>query len=153
MASLPLTYMEHIAVDEDWLDEKLRALKTILYLVMASGPRCYSPHTEGVDAKLILSTERGNLININLLWNKNPKTLADIPICHVLPKHPTSADKGSPAVFIRGPLKAQFRLVHNVDDDQVFVSELLQKRNRIKPQLTQHSIYDLVLCQWPKGKA
>ena len=141
-----------IDVDEDWLDETLRGLKTILHLTMASGSRRYSHRTEGVSAKLVLAPEHGNVIDVNLLWDDSPKSIRDLPIRHVLPRYPTTENKGDPVLFIRGPRKGLFGIVHNVDDEHVMVSELAKKKGRRAklPEPAEHSKYDLTTCQWPK---
>ena len=137
-------------MDEDWLDESLRRIN--LYLAMASGRRRYSYATEGVDAKMILSRERGNVIDVQLLWGSTPKYLRDLPIRHVLPQHPTAEQKGDPVLFIRGPRKGQFGTIHSADDGFVMVSELHKKKGRHSklPKPTKHSRYNLTMCQWPK---
>ena len=140
-------------MDEDWLDEDLRALQTALHLEMASGPRHYSHSTQGINARLVPSAEHGNIINVSLLWQNNPKSLKGLSIRHVVPRHPTSSNKGDPVVFIRGPFKAQFRVVEDVDNEHVKVSEIVKKKSRYKkPDCTEHSRYDLVISQWPKAR-
>jgi hypothetical protein len=139
------------AVDEDWLDESLRGLQTVFHLDMASGSRRYSRATEGVRAKLTPSAEHGNIVNIILLWDQSPKSIKGLPIRHVVPHHPTSKNMGDSVVFIRGPLKAQFRVVDHVDGERVFVSEIGKKKSRSKgPALMEHSLHDVMLSQWPK---
>jgi hypothetical protein len=140
-------------VDEHWLDKSLRALKIPLLLEMASGPRRYSATTESVAAKLIVFPERGDVISVNLLWNQKPEALYDIPIHHVVPKHPTLENKGDPVLFIRGDLKTEYRVINRVEDDLVFVSEIPKTKKQVKTQHSEpkaHSKYDFVLCQWPK---
>jgi hypothetical protein len=144
--------VKHVAVDEDWLDKSLRALKMPLLLEMASGSRRYSATTESVAAKLIVLPERGDVISVSLLWNQKPETLHDIPIRHVVPKHPTSENEGDPVVFIRGDLKTEYRVINRVDGDLAFVSEITKKKlaKAQRPKPIPHSKYDFVLCQWPK---
>jgi hypothetical protein len=140
-------------VDEDWLDETLRGVP--LYLEMASGQRRYSLTTEGVRAKLVRPHERGNVINVNLLWDSLPKTIPNLPTRHVVPRHPNSDHKGDPVVILRGPLKATIGTVHDVVGEDIFFLALPEKtksRRAKRSEPTKHSMFDLGLCQWPSKK-
>jgi hypothetical protein len=143
--------MGHTAVDEDWLDNSLRCLQTALFLNMASGSRAHSLDTEGVEAKLMPSRERGNVINLQLLWDNHPKQLNNVPICRVVPRYPSAKAIGHPALFIRGPLKGQFGVIEAVDGEQAIIQEIRTRKDRHKRiKSTKHPTYDLTLCQWPK---
>jgi hypothetical protein len=146
-------WCEYVDVDEGWLDESLLSLNTILFLTMAGGSRRFTRATEGVLAKLILKHKRGSFIDVDLLWNNHPRSLHDLPIRHVLPRHPAEENIGDPVLFIRGSRKGQFGTVHAARDERMMVSEVKGKgRRRAKiPEPTEYSKYDLTLCQWPKN--
>jgi len=118
---------------------------------MASGSRSHSRTTAGVSAKLVPSRERGNLVNVQLLWDRNPKLLSDLPIRCVIPNHPTPEDIGLPVLFIRGPSKGKFGVVQAINGERVTVAGHTKKKDRRKrPEVTEHSIHDLTTSQWPK---
>jgi hypothetical protein len=143
--------MATLAVDEYWLDESLRGLQIGIYLNMASGSRAYSRNTEGIMAKLVPSRERGNVVDVQLLWADHPRQLHDLPIRCVVPRHPAVEHKGDPVVFIRGPSKGQFGVVEAVDGEQVTIAEIRIKKDRRKrSRTTVHPTHDLTLCLWPK---
>lgn len=147
--------MGNVGVDDDWLDQSLRGLQTVLWLNMAGGSRSHSRNTEGVSAKLIPSPERGNIVNVQLLWDQNPGVLHGVPIRCVLPRHPGPTNKGDPIVFIRGPSKGQFGVIKAIDGERAMVSAYVKKKDRRKragrEEPTEHAIHDLSLCQWPKN--
>jgi hypothetical protein len=131
-------------VDEDWLDESLRGLQQPFFLVMAAGSRCYSNRTQNVRAKLEPSLERGNVVNVRLLWDEIPQTLSDLPIRHLLPTHPSTNCIGDAVTVIRGDLKGQTRIIREVAGEVVTTREPSAKKAK-KPDLKEHSIVDLVL--------
>jgi len=119
---------------------------------MASGSRSYSRNTEGVSAKLIPSLEPGNIVNVQLLWDQNPRVLHGVPIRCVLPWHPGPTNKGDPVVFIRGPSKGQFGVIKAINGERAMVSAYVKKKDRRKrTEPTEHAVHDLSLCQWPKN--
>ena len=118
---------------------------------MASGSTSHSRTTAGVRAKLVPSRERGNLVNVQLLWDRNPKLLSDLPIRCVIPNHPTPEDIGLPVLFIRGPSKGKFGVVQAINGEQAtFTGHTKKKDRRKRPEVTEHSIHDLTTSQWPK---
>ena len=150
-----LMVRSYLDVLEGWLDETLRSLNNAIFLQMASGLRRYSRDTEGVFARLTPTSERGNLIDVTLLWDRLPSSLHNLPIRHVLPRHPTAAHSKDPVLFISGPRKGQFGIVHessgDLEEGRIMVSEVKKGGRRRKvPEPTEHSMYELTLCQWPK---
>jgi hypothetical protein len=111
---------------------------------MASGLRRYNARTQYIPAKLEPSPERGNIVNVRLLWSEVPYTLSDLPVRHLLPKHPSANSMGDAVTIIRGDLKGHTRIVNEVAGEAVFTRAPSAKKAKTA-DLTKHSIYDLVL--------